>query len=221
MAWPAPSHYLNQCWIIVNWTLRNKLLWNSNRNSNIFIQENAFESDVCETVAILSRPQCVNASHQMSSLDQSYWSIIDMINVCEVTGKYICTKSDNFGGTLWRAPKSTCSAGDQNYMRQRAHSDGLVQDCSNCCCTGLLLHWSCCSLALSHRFEAPRDFLRSDHVFWLASSGWKLHKINSQRNCEQSMFNFVNNTVSADGLAPLGARPSADTMMRTRSGFQE
>ena len=26
--WPAPSHYLNKCWHIVNWTLRNKLQWN-------------------------------------------------------------------------------------------------------------------------------------------------------------------------------------------------
>ena len=59
---PTPSHYQNQCWIIVNWTLRNKLQWNLNRNSNIFIQENAFESVVCETAAILSRPQCVNYS---------------------------------------------------------------------------------------------------------------------------------------------------------------
>ena len=53
----APSHYLNQCWNIVNWTIGNKLQWNSNRNSNIFIQENAFESVVCEMAAILSRPQ--------------------------------------------------------------------------------------------------------------------------------------------------------------------
>ena len=59
MAWPAPSHYPNQCWVIVNWTLRNKLQWNINRNSDIFIQENVFESVVCETAAILSRPQCV------------------------------------------------------------------------------------------------------------------------------------------------------------------
>ena len=42
--------------------LRNKLQWNLNRNSNIFIQENAFESVVCKTVAILSRPQCVKGS---------------------------------------------------------------------------------------------------------------------------------------------------------------
>ena len=30
--WSAPSHYLNQWWNIVNWTLRNKLQWNLNRN---------------------------------------------------------------------------------------------------------------------------------------------------------------------------------------------
>ena len=53
----APSHYLNQCWNIVNWTLRNKLLWNFNRNSNIFIQQNALENVVCEMASILSGPQ--------------------------------------------------------------------------------------------------------------------------------------------------------------------
>ena len=31
VAWSAPSHYLNQCWHIVNWTLRNKLQWNHNQ----------------------------------------------------------------------------------------------------------------------------------------------------------------------------------------------
>ena len=38
---------------------RNKLHWNPKKNSNIFIQENAFESIVCEMTAILSRPQYV------------------------------------------------------------------------------------------------------------------------------------------------------------------
>ena len=33
---------------------------NNIENSDIFIQENAFENVVCETTAILSRPQCVN-----------------------------------------------------------------------------------------------------------------------------------------------------------------
>ena len=37
----------------------NKLQWNFNRNSNIFIQENALQNVVCEMASILSRPQCV------------------------------------------------------------------------------------------------------------------------------------------------------------------
>ena len=37
----------------------NKLQWTFNRNSNIFIQENALENVVCEMASILSRPQCV------------------------------------------------------------------------------------------------------------------------------------------------------------------
>ena len=39
--WPvdctAPSHYLNQCWFIVNKTLGNKLQWNSNRNTKLVV----------------------------------------------------------------------------------------------------------------------------------------------------------------------------------------
>ena len=47
-----PSHYLNQCWNIVNCTDRNKFQWNFNRNSNIFIIENALENVVCEMASI-------------------------------------------------------------------------------------------------------------------------------------------------------------------------
>ena len=35
----VPSHHRNQCCLIVNSPLRNKLQWNSKRNSNIFINE--------------------------------------------------------------------------------------------------------------------------------------------------------------------------------------
>ena len=38
----------------------NKLQGNFNPYSNISIEENAFESVVCEMAAILSWPQCVN-----------------------------------------------------------------------------------------------------------------------------------------------------------------
>ena len=59
VAYSAPSHYLNQCWVIVNWTLWNKLQWNFNQNTKLFIPENASENIDCEMAAILSRPQCV------------------------------------------------------------------------------------------------------------------------------------------------------------------
>ena len=54
VACSAPSYYLNQCWAIVNWTLGNKLQWNFNQNTKIFLHENASENIVCETAAILS-----------------------------------------------------------------------------------------------------------------------------------------------------------------------
>ena len=53
--YPAPSHCLNQCRIIVNWILRNKLQWNCNQNKTLVIQEKASENIVCEMAAIKSR----------------------------------------------------------------------------------------------------------------------------------------------------------------------
>ena len=39
VAYSVASHYLIQCWVIVNWTLRNKLQWNFNQNAKLFIHE--------------------------------------------------------------------------------------------------------------------------------------------------------------------------------------
>ena len=41
VAYSVPSHYLNQCWFIVNWVLRNKLRRTFNQNTNFFIHQNA------------------------------------------------------------------------------------------------------------------------------------------------------------------------------------
>ena len=74
VAWSAPSHYLNQCWIIINSNHRNKLRWNPRRNSSIFILENAFENVVCEMASTLSRPQWVNPS--MNYVPSKAWDEI-------------------------------------------------------------------------------------------------------------------------------------------------
>ena len=56
-----PSHYLTQCWIIVEWTIGNTFQRNLNWNFHIFIQENVFENVVWNVAAILSRSKCVNS----------------------------------------------------------------------------------------------------------------------------------------------------------------
>ena len=40
---------------MVNWTIRNKLKWNFNQNTKLFIHENASEGIVCKMASILSR----------------------------------------------------------------------------------------------------------------------------------------------------------------------
>ena len=66
------SHYLNQCWIIVNWILRNKLQWYLNQNTKVFIPKNAFENTVWEMVAILSRGRWVKSLHLFIKVVQYY-----------------------------------------------------------------------------------------------------------------------------------------------------
>ena len=83
----APSHYLNQCWNIVNWPPRNKLQWKFNRNSDIFIHENATESVVCEMAAILSRLQCVNVVWPSDVVRrQISWPLLLRVMICRLIG---------------------------------------------------------------------------------------------------------------------------------------
>ena len=60
VACSAPSHYLNQCWFTIDWTIRNKIRCNSNQNTTIFIHKNASENIIYDTTAILSWGRWVN-----------------------------------------------------------------------------------------------------------------------------------------------------------------
>ena len=41
-------HYQNEYWLTDNWALRDKLIWNLNENTIIFIQQNKFQNDICK-----------------------------------------------------------------------------------------------------------------------------------------------------------------------------
>ena len=51
---------------------RRPKLASGNKNSNIFIHKNVFESVVCEMASILSRPQCVNENCYTGKMASSY-----------------------------------------------------------------------------------------------------------------------------------------------------
>ena len=51
---------MDQGWFIANQTPQNKLQWNQNQNTNVFLRVNAFENVVWKASATLFRPLCVN-----------------------------------------------------------------------------------------------------------------------------------------------------------------
>ena len=73
--------------IVVNWTLRNKLQWNFNQNTTLFVHENASENIVCKTAAILSRGRWVN-KYQVCFLSK-YFYCTWQIYIMEIYS-YVC-----------------------------------------------------------------------------------------------------------------------------------
>ena len=81
------DNYLNQCWNIVNWPLRNKLQWIFNRNSYIFIEENMFENVVCEMLFISSRPHWA-----VGYMDAILWNQFSFL-FCWLSSPYLLIES--------------------------------------------------------------------------------------------------------------------------------
>ena len=79
---------MKQCWNVVNWTPRNKLHWNLNSNSYIFIQENPFQNVIWKMAAMLSRSQYVKRAI-LSSFGQTLRTIyfIYFITPCQNSHK--------------------------------------------------------------------------------------------------------------------------------------
>ena len=86
-AWPALSHYMHQCWDIVNLDSTKKLQWNLNQNPYTFVRQNAFENVVWKTTAILCQPQCVNqqGAYISKTCDLSWFYISNwMLSNCHI-----------------------------------------------------------------------------------------------------------------------------------------
>ena len=83
-------------------TLRNKLQWNFNQNTKLFIQENASENIVCEMAAIFSRGRWVNSPCCML-LYITHWGRVTHISVSNliIIGSDNGLSSDGRQAIIW------------------------------------------------------------------------------------------------------------------------
>ena len=98
VAYSAPSRYLNQCWVIFNWTLRNNLQWNLNQNTNFLNPEMA---------AFLSRWVIPTVSPKELRLADAYmrrWygSLFQVNNAFSLVGRKAITWTCVDALKMWR-----------------------------------------------------------------------------------------------------------------------
>ena len=86
VAWPAPSHYLNQCWNIGDRNLRSKLQWNLKRNPYLFFQNNSFQTSSAKWL-----PFCLGLD-ELIHVRQVVWQL----RLCQSSGvKSSCSNHCN------------------------------------------------------------------------------------------------------------------------------
>ena len=91
------SFYLNQYWLMVNPTLWNKLPWNFNGNSDIFIEENAFENVICHMSAILYGPQ-LSWFHESESRPFPHYDCLGLMLIKTPTDFMMASSNGNIFG---------------------------------------------------------------------------------------------------------------------------
>ena len=145
-----PSHCLNQIWNIVNLTIRNKLQWNVNQNSYIFIQKNVFENVVWKMAAILSRPQYVNPKplHQLLSFiiakAMPNWQQLST-NSCNFPEAHVWTQHD------WPGFSSIIRQESKDWWFTILKLSGLsYNSISQEICTWFCCALLCCGYAIIH-----------------------------------------------------------------------
>ena len=80
---PVPSHNLNQWWLIVDWTLKNKLQWDLNQSTTHFIQENELENAICLQNAICVCPNELSTAWLFSLSNE----LCDVIFLLDTTNR--------------------------------------------------------------------------------------------------------------------------------------
>ena len=86
------AYCINNCWVIANRTLRNKVQWSLNQNAKLFIHGNAYENIVCEMAAILSRKRWVKVRYSLKVSDGDIMKTHNNDN-----GQCVCHSASHIG----------------------------------------------------------------------------------------------------------------------------
>ena len=79
----------DQCWLVVNMTLWNKVQWNFYQNSNIFVEENAFKMSSAKCRPICLDPNTsISSDIAMLSVD---WATFVQLGACSVVRCHVIT----------------------------------------------------------------------------------------------------------------------------------
>ena len=154
VAWTVPSHYLNQCSDIVNWTSGNKLQWNFDPNSNSLILENAFLNVMWKMASILSWPKYVK-HNEMDTLLRWFHTIgvrYMRVCVCELALK-------NAFLLLFHFICNTCSSSETQCYHSHQFSVGT----SN---LNESHHWKAFKMASSTTYSLSTNMLIISSIFW-------------------------------------------------------
>ena len=160
----APSHYLNQYWNIVNWTLGNKLQWNLNQNSNISIKKCIWKCCLWNGIHFVSASICQALPWQKSSgvfqcLSLNEW-VITSTQIIPVNG------SLNHGATL--ADDSHQESNDDDLQKHKCFQ-------RDCLCVNMYLHLisishNTCILTFTwnegHNFPWYKVDIMADDAVW-------------------------------------------------------
>ena len=114
--WGQP--YLNQWWLIDNWTLGNKFNYNLNQNTTMCISGNSFEYVVYKMADTLCRTECMQSCNQIK---------INYVFCCKGTIRYeiqaTCKNNDNWIckiKTFW-CYENKCASKKVEHINTRAN----------------------------------------------------------------------------------------------------
>ena len=164
VACSAPSHYLNQCWLSVSWTPENRVHWNFNRNSIIFIQENAFANVVNQiggyfvrgywrkhTSILLVQPWItwVNKPHT------NLWLLIQQLVILD----------------CFAAPSATCLGVEQTNVKRSQIKQWAYNTSQWMCTWSVFVVVVCCIIVRFHPYPTGNS-MATGTIIWSLQCPW-------------------------------------------------